>query len=505
MYVTPNTPQPTYVHSGAGEQFAAWSAVSMGDLLEVVDDPAQAQAKLGQPGQWIQVRDLQGHAGWIDATKFDQAYFGALAQGPLPPRPASPVAPQPFTPAQPPVQPVQSPPQQPIPIVQPVQPAQPILPPLPAQPVAPGSGIFVHTTLGNGQWIRAAQDLQAASKDDVTSADKMEALGDPGTILTKLGKYPEWIQVRTPRGVVGWAAAWYLERFPEYFVWSEGHALAGLHGSTESWADRWDEQAFQIIQDARIEAVKMIASNNLSQQPQMLANIISRLHWTNVRFIMARLLAKFETPRTPQDFVAEISPDAQALYNLGVRYFEVHNEPNLHIIPGSPEGMWVAWQNGAQFGEFFQQVVALMKPTMPDAKFGFPGLSPNSEVPKQIYSAETFLKEADPVIQDCDFLCMHTYWGPGGSDYMSSVRAIDAMCKKYPNKLILVSEFANSNPAVSKDVKGREYALFYSEVRKLPSNLGGVFAYALTSAGNEPDRMWAGSSIPQLVGQRSLG
>ena len=157
-----------------------------------------------------------------------------------------------------------------------------------------------------------------------------------------------------------------------------------------------------------------------------------------------------------------------------------------------------------RFGDFFQQTVELLRQKMPDAKFGFPGLSPADERPKQIYSATNFLGEADAAVQSADFLCMHTYWGPGGSQYLSSVDAVNAMCKKYPSKLIIVSEFANTDPSTGKDVKGRQYAQFYSQVRTLPTNLGAVFSYALKSAGNDPDQMWVGSPIAQLVGQRSM-
>ena len=487
MYVSVNSPQPTYVHSAAGDQFAVWSPVplGMGDALQVLEDPSQARAKIGQSGQWIQVLDNQGHVGYVDGGKVQEVSISVTSPGTAAPAPASPGGPgiNSFAPVAP-------------------QPAQPIQPG-PGDTVGAGTGIFVHTTLDNGQWIRSAPDLNAATKDDVTTADKMELLGDPTAALASVGKYPQWVQVRSPKGIVGYAAAWYLERYPEYLISPIGHALAGLHGSTETWADRWDAQAFQMIQQGRIEAIKMMASNNLSTQPQLLDSIFAQFSSLSVRFVMARLFAKFETPRTPQDFVNEVTPDAQALYNRGVRYFEVHNEPNLHFVPGNPEGMFVAWQNGGQFGDFFQQAVALLRQTLPDAKFGFPGLSPANEMPKQIYSASTFISEADAAVQSADFVCMHTYWGPGGSQYLSSVDAINAMCKQYPSKLIIVSEFANTDPSTGKDVKGRQYAQFYTQVRTLPPNLGAVFSYAMKSAGNDPDQMWAGSPIAGLVGQRS--
>lgn len=486
VYLTPTSPQPTYVHSGPGEQYAAWSAVSLGDVLEVVENVAQAVAKVGQPGQWIQVRDRQGHVGWVSATAVGQAWVSPVAVVSTPPPPSS------------------------APVISPAAGTMPgtTPPPTPLAPVAPTVSIsakplIVRTSLPNGQWIRSAQDLQAPTVDSVTTKDRLEVVGDLTQAATKVGKYPEWLQVKTPRGVVGWAAAWYLEIFPEYYVWSEGHALVGLHGPTETWPDRWDEDAFRMIGEARIEAVKMMASNNLSSDMGMLTNIVNRLRGSGVRFIMARLFAKFETPRTPEDFVNEVLPDSLALYNLGVRCFEVHNEPNLHILPDNPEGMFVAWDSGAKFGEFFNQAVALLKQKMPQGRFGFPGVSPAAERAKQIYRGDLFLNEADAAVRSADFVCMHTYWGGDGSNYLASIAAIQAFCNKYPDKLIFVTEFADTaGTSVSKDIKGREYALFYNEARKLPSNLGALFSYAMKSAGNDPDQMWEGSSIAEQVGGR---
>ncbi len=139
------------------------------------------------------------------------------------------------------------------------------------------------------------------------------------------------------------------------------------------------------------------------------------------------------------------------------------------------------------------------------AFFGFPGLSPVTFIePQRRYLMSQFLTEADYAVRTADFVCMHTYWGGDGSTYLDSINQVRAFCQRYVNKLILVSEFANASQNVGKDVKGREYALYYTEAKKLPANLGGLFSYVMTSAGDYANQTWAGSSIPQTVGTRPV-
>jgi hypothetical protein len=82
---------------------------------------------------------------------------------------------------------------------------------------------------------------------------------------------------------------------------------------------------------------------------------------------------------------------------------------------------------------------------------------------------------------------------------------VRAYCDRFPNKLILVTEFSNPSPNVHKDIKGREYVQFYTEARELPPNLGALFAFALSASGEFEHETWKGSSIVNRVGSRSLG
>lgn len=481
LYVTPTPADGLIVRGGPGTQYNHIASAFIGDPLEVLEESSQALPKIGQRDQWLNIRTPDGVVGWVSARFVQRAYVEPeTAVTPSEPGATAETTPDTTT-----------------------------------STTQPGSGttrspLYLRTTSSDGLYVRSGPGSQFKPLTTAMPNQRLEALGSPAEVRAILGKYTEWVEVKTPQGIVGWSAAWYLEELIEPYVWPLGHALAGLHGPAEPWAEKWNDQAYQIIQEGRIEAVKMLASDALLNKGQeMVTKIINRLHTAGVQFILARLFFQFDDPHTPQDFVDSVAPAARCLFERGIQYFEVHNEPNLHM-PGSKEGMWVSWQNGGEFGAFFQQAVELLRQQLPDAYFGFPGVSPGFDIPKVRANSERFLTEAHTAImQSADFVCMHTYWGIDGTNYLDSIRKIRAICTKYPHKLIFVSEFSNAAPRIGKDIKGREYAQFYAEARKLAPNLGGLFSYVLSagvSNGHQdfPDEIWTDSSIAHYVGMRAV-
>jgi hypothetical protein len=70
--------------------------------------------------------------------------------------------------------------------------------------------------------------------------------------------------------------------------------------------------------------------------------------------------------------------------------------------------------------------------------------------------------------------------------------------------LILVTEFSNPDDSVGKDLKGQQYAQFYAEAAKLPSNLGALFSFVLSSSSGFASETWKASQIVDGVGRRPL-
>jgi hypothetical protein len=162
-------------------------------------------------------------------------------------------------------------------------------------------------------------------------------------------------------------------------------------------------------------------------------------------------------------------------FNAGVRFFEVHNEPNL-----VNEGLGVNWRDGAEFARFFQAVVEVLRPRFPGAQFGFPGLSPGAVGGPRLIDSAAFLQQARAAVEQADFICTHVYWGQEGVDLAGAIDQLRAFCAQFPRQRIICSEFSNNNPFVEREAKADQYADFYRACGALPPNLGAMFVYALS-------------------------
>lgn len=440
VLVTPNKSAGVTIHAQPDANSSSLGKFYIGDQLELVDPSKAVIANIGKAGAWLEVRAASGVQGHVDAQKVQRAYDKRL----------------------------------------------------PDEPTEP---LFIHTNASDGLRIRSGPSAKDKVLVSVFPSEKLEVVSNKKSAGAILGQKGEWIQVRTSGGLVGWGSAAYLEYIPEVYSWSQGHALVGLHGPADPGDWPWDESAFRLIRDARIKAVKIHSAADIGPR------VVNRLRQEGVEFIMARLFAKFAQPRSAQDFVNEIKDATLRLHGAGVRYFEVHNEPNLHTND-APEGMNVAWRSGKEFGQFFLDSVAMLKKLMPDAQFGFPGVSPGPDVPNVRQSSDTFLASADEAVRCADFVCMHTYWGADGTSYLDSINKVRAFCEQYPSQLVFVTEFSNADAGASKEVKGREYASFYADAKKLPSNLGGLFSYVMQSSSGFGPEVWRDSPIVAAVGSR---
>lgn len=441
LYITPTVARGVNVIAGAEENFATLATVPLGEVMEVLEPSAEALPKIGQPNTWIKIRTARGINGWVSG----QFVLRATSEEPIDP-----------------------------------------------------DVLYARTTATDGLRIRSGPSSQHRPIAIARPEQRLRTFGDPQEIRSLLGRQGQWIHVRTPQGVTGWAAAWFLEEVPPVFEWAVGHALVGLHGPTDVGEWAWTNEAFNVVGTGKIEAVKLVSAGDIG------GNVVNRLRQEGVRFIMGRLFGRFSERISAPRFVRENADAALRLYDNGVRYFEVHNEPNINV-PESPEGMWINWNNGREFGDWYLEAVDLLKDLMPGAQFGFPGLSPGASVPNIRADSDVFLTQAERATKQADFICMHTYWGKDGSTFMDAINQVKTFCDRYPDKLVLVTEFSNNAENVGKDVKGREYVQFYSEAAKLPRNLGGLFAFVLSASAGFEHETWIGSPIAGRVGSRTLG
>jgi len=301
-----------------------------------------------------------------------------------------------------------------------------------------------------------------------------------------------WIEVRKDDGQEGICSAYYVE---EPVLHSK--FLVGLHGPSDP--DYWPwPAAYGAIMTGKIEAVKLLTPGHSSQVVNQLKAI------PNVEFIMARMFAKFEHPKSAEQFANEVSSGVDDLYKAGVRYFEIHNEPNLHIPNSNPEGMWINWNNGADFARWFIKVYRIFKDRYGnDIKLGFPGLSPgayyvHNGMPARANSEE-FITQAKEAVNLSDWLGMHIYWG-NGLPTQYAINEIAKFCAQYPDKEILITEISNSDSSIPPTLKGEEYKWLVKQ--QMPPNLKALFFYTASASSDPRREKWVGTQIPEIIGNR---
>lgn len=356
--------------------------------------------------------------------------------------------------------------------------------------------MIVRPNLPTGLPLRDTPDISSLSCNTVLPSEDLTILNEDSP---KLGT-AHWIKVH--KGITtGYVQGKYL--YPR--------VLAGLHGPADPGEYALDDEAYQVIKTSKVETVKLLAAADMG------GGTVSRLNQQGNYWNTARVFNLIDVgfPKDGIEYVREVEDSAIRLYNAGIRYFEIFNEPNLYSgsKPTDPkEGFGVVqrdssgkvikgWENGTQFALEWLKATVYLQTLMPEALFGFPAMSPGDPIENLRYDPVKFMQEAELAIQVADFLCFHTYWMDAGSTWVSSLKLIAEFANAYPDKLILVTEFSNPNPSVSKGVKGMEYASFYGEAKKaLPYNVGALYSYCLSSSSGFESETWKGSSIPTIVG-----
>ncbi len=353
-------------------------------------------------------------------------------------------------------------------------------------------------------FVSAADGLNLRKEQNTTS--QVIVIVPFGTRLTTIGPTvgPDargivWQQVRTAQNQLGWvavkigsdatvtASAPTPVQVANAVPW--GKCLAGLGmGNPQPLT----AGQLRLIADAKLEAFKTLTLPDPDENRQLIGQL------KRIRpdmFIVTRLFfsvdAGSRTRFSPQNFVDFVMNGLTGCYQAGVRYFEVHNEPNLDI-----EGMNWNWASGAEFGSWLTQVINLLKPRFPEAKWGYPGLSPQPNV-------DAFLDGSAAAANACDWIGAHCYWQQPAHQPPFPINGDNAgfywhakFKPRFPDKMLLITEFSNNSADVSPHDKGAQYA-DYIQLLRTELNLGAAFGFALNWPGQDRNKEgWEGSAIP---------
>lgn len=281
-------------------------------------------------------------------------------------------------------------------------------------------------------------------------------------------------------------------------LWQPGGSLIGLYGRGSGEMEGPD---FEIARTARIEAVKLIAHHNAPSRAGMLAVN------PNMFFIFRPTVSFEQRVISPAEFVRFVEGDYnRAVFEYGIQFLEVHNEPNIGEF-----GSYASWSNGKQFGDWFLEVLALLRPKYPTAKIGFPGLSPGFgfDFPPKRLESNQFIAEAAFAARQADWIGVHNYWGNRGAMmYGQDGWLWNSYKARFPRKLLMITEFGN--PFQSPAEVGDQYSRYYGLLRR-EQWMGAAFAYIVSNndPGNASQQGWvwraedgADRGIAPVVGQR---
>jgi hypothetical protein len=313
-----------------------------------------------------------------------------------------------------------------------------------------------------------------------------------GATAARATHFPNDIVDPTPYLV--WPDPAFMPALPAAYPWPPGYCLVGVHGRADG---RMQEADYPALSAGRAEAVKLMST----AAPED----VDRLRTFNSRiFLMVRLFASFDNRTVrPDEFVSWLAPDMNAFYQRGVRYFEIHNEPNLR-----PEGWTTSWNDGHEFGNWFIDVRTRLRQQFPQALLGYPGLSPGAGIPGLRMALTDFLDGSDEACRAADWVGLHCYWvsdqelnsAAGGLGYLEYRR-------RFPDKVLFLTEFSNVDPFVAKSIKGQQYARYYQHLRSLPG-IGAAFSFVVSASSGFGGETWRNedgslTAIPAGVGART--
>ena len=341
-----------------------------------------------------------------------------------------------------------------------------------------------------GQHIEAGQEIGAADSTGASVGSHLHlSLKQDHATDSGQTNYPK--DIIDPTQFLVWPdEAWQKVLEP----WVAGRCLVGAHGRIGANLEQDD---VRLAEEARLEALMI----GLEESVDTLDSLREQRPGL---FIMARAASDFsDEPVSPKRFVSTVQKQMEHLYSSEVRYFEIRPNPNLQSA-----GWGRTWTDGKSFGTWFQEVTARLRDRLPEARLGFPGLSPGPRVPGRREEQFHFLEGADAAILEADWIGLNSYWTTASAmEQLSGGNVYEEYRLRYPDKLLFVTEFGNPSDSLSSETKANQYLEFYRRLRTQPS-IGAAFAFALSAVEGHQNLAWGSSAaskrIARVIGSRTF-
>lgn len=341
-----------------------------------------------------------------------------------------------------------------------------------------------------GEPVRAGQVIGKADSTGASNASHLHLLlKKDGATDRAETDYPRDIIDPTPYLI--WPVGATAKGLPRW-DWAAGRCLVGAVGRP---GDVLRPADLDLILRGRLEAVTVERTERTETLRRLRAG-------TPDVFLLARLSVEPSGEPSPGAFLERVAPDVERLHGQGIRYFEMQPNPNLQSA-----GWGWGWQDGGQFAVWFQTLRAELRARFPEVRIGFPCLSPGDSIVGLRADAEAFIEQAAEAASQADWVGVASFWqteeelqaqsgGGGPSEYR----------RRFPDKLIFVTEFGNASSGVGSERKAEQYLSFYRRLGEI-GGVGAAFAFALSCPTGHPALVWRSedgrsSGVSERIGRR---
>lgn len=269
-----------------------------------------------------------------------------------------------------------------------------------------------------------------------------------------------------------------------------GNTAIGLHASADPDISATEIAEFRALRPGMI---KVLSFHNPDAVRQLVQN------HPDARWIVRAFLSFGGRNISPQQFLNDTLSDVRRTLNIiGQRdvVVELHNEPNLIV-----EGMGSTWRNGAEFSNWFLEVLRLYRQAIPGMRFIYPGLSPGSSVQGIKMDHVEFIEPSRDAVKAADGLGVHIYWS-NVYPMSTALNVLDDYIARFRFKPIWITEASNNKTGTPVATKATQYLHFWQELQKRPTVQGVTYFVASASNPEFAEEIWVGRNIGALVGRR---
>lgn len=299
--------------------------------------------------------------------------------------------------------------------------------------------------VASGKQVRRGEEIGRAGQTGATAYPHLHfALYKDGATYSAETNYPADLLDPTP----------YLSN-DIGFAGGKPHPLPALDGLAGRVGGRMRLQDWQALEQYRAESLT-IDIDTSEEDCELAARVRPGIE------LLARVsrvqAASMRSPRTYADY---LRPRLDRLMRSGVSAFELLPQPNL--LSG---GLGVYWRNGREFAAWYVELLALLRGHYPQARFGWPALSPGGRIPGERIDYRAFLEDGRDALSAVDWLGAECFWfGAWDLHSLDGGLSFLHLQREYPDKPIRVLRYAAIGQELSAGDRAAQVMEFLSLAR----------------------------------------